>query len=114
GTHARASADPAIRPGSAAAMARPTARRSALRSESHMSSALTPNESTSRTASFRARIRVAPGSTPSAGRSMFLRIALAALLRFLLGALGCDPVLADEPAPEIDGPTPRRPEREGR
>src|SRR2546428_789062 len=80
----------------------------------HMSRRRPPNESTGRTVSFRARIRDAPGSPPSGGRSMFVRIALAALLRFLLGALGCDPVLADEPAPEIDGPTPRRAEREGR
>src|SRR5438132_10164375 len=96
-------------------MARPTARRSALRSESHMSRALTPSERTRRTASFRLRIRAAPGSTPAVDRSMLLRVRVAALRLVRLPVpLSRDAVLAGEPAPEIDRPASGRTERERR
>src|SRR6267142_1847684 len=96
-------------------MARPTARRSALRSESHMSTALTPSERRRRTVSFSARIGAASGSTPAEGRSMLLRIAVAAVLRLpLLRPLVGHPVLADEPPAEIDGAATRGAERERR
>src|SRR5712691_2116782 len=95
-------------------MARPTARRSALRSESHMRRALTPSDSRSRTVSFSARIGAAPGSTPAEGRSMLLGILVAALAlgRLLRGPLAGRPVLAGEPAAEIDGAAARGAERE--
>src|SRR5713101_6326474 len=93
-------------------MARPTARRSALRSESHMRTALTPSDSRSRTVSFSARIGAAPGSTPAEGRSMLLGILVAALGRLLRGPFAGRPVLAGEPAAEIDGAAARGAERE--
>src|SRR5207237_6908327 len=58
--------------------------------------------------------RVAPGSTPAARRSMLLGIAVAALLHLLGGALARQPVLAGEPAPEVDGAAARGAERERR
>src|SRR6266481_8082037 len=91
-----------MRQGSAEAMARPTARRSALRSESHINRTLTASESTSRTVSLRARIGAAPGSTPGAEGSMLLRFAVAAPGRLAGLRLGGHAIFSYEPAPQVD------------